>query len=270
MKLNILLAKTDHLGTNFKAAIKDFIQFFKDKQDAFKGERKTYEPMPGTVDSPSERSLKMVTTTVGEKLDWFKESNRDYLDSLFALEATNASGAAKAELVVNGTSFGVLSSLELLRLKSLLENNEMEQMYSNIPVRSDSSVWTPTVVEMYKSRLVFDGEITGGIKKSITKESYILPDPNLSAMKDSSSYKPQIGNKDTVMELGTYSYQKFTGEWSHRERAGLLRRKSVLLGAVIEALKTANEAEAIESAITGDILIDYLHAGTLPSASSGK
>jgi hypothetical protein len=73
------------------------------------------------------------------------------------------------------------------------------------------------------------------------------------------SYTPQIAYKNTVVVLGDYTQQKFTGEWSHRERAELLRRRSKLLQAVVEALKIANEKEAITSNVTGKKIFEYLH-----------
>ena len=263
LKLNILLAKTDHLSNSYKGSIKDYIGFFKDKQSSFKGEKKTYEPKPGTIDIASERGNKMVVTTVDEKLNWLKETNSEYINSLFSQEATNAAGVAKAKLTVEGVEFGDFSSLELLRLKSILENGELEQMYMNIPVRADDEEWNPTTEEQYRDRAIFEGKKQEGIRKSITKEQYILSDPNLKELKDSSSYKPQMASKDTVMELGDYTYQKFTGEWSHRERAELLRRRTKLLSAVIEALKTSNEATVIDSNLTADKLFGYLHTGKI-------
>lgn len=262
-KLNTLLAKTDHLATSYKNSIKDYLHFFKDKQSAFKGEKKTYEPKPGTIDVISERGNKIVVTTVDEKLDWLKETNSEYIDSLFSQEATNASGLAKAKLIVEGVEFGEFSSLELLRLKSLIENGDIEQMYSNIPVRGDDEDWNKTSEDQYKSRNVYESKKQEGVRKSITKESYIISDPNVKELKDSSSYKPQVATKDTVTELGDYTYQKFSGEWSHRERAELLRRRTKLLSAVIEALKISNEAEAISSNMTADKLFGYLHTGKI-------
>jgi len=262
-KLNVLLAKTDHLATSYKSSIKDYIQFFKDKQSAFKGEKKTYAAKSGTVDLPSERGNKLVVTTVKEKLDWLKETNQEYIDSLFSQEATNAAGVAKAELSFDGVVFGTFSSLELLRLKSLLENGELEQMYSMIPVRSEDEEWNSTSEEQYQGREIFEGFKSEGIKKSITKENYILNDPNLSSLKDTSSYKPQVAQKDTIIELGDYTYQKFSGEWSHRERAELLRRRTKLLNAVIEALKVSNDAEAIKSNMNADKLFNFLHTGKI-------
>jgi hypothetical protein len=263
LKLNILLAKTDHLSNSYKQSIKDYLQFFKDKQSSFRGEKKTYEAKPGTIDIPSERGNKVVVTTVNEKLDWLKETNSEYINSLFSQEATNAAGVARAKLTVEGVEFGDFSSLELLRLKSILENGELEQMYANIPVRADDEEWNATVEEQYHGRPIFEGKKSEGLRKSITKESYIISDPNIKDLKDSSSYKPQVATKDTVTELGDYTYQKFSGEWSHRERAELLRRRTKLLSAVIEALKTSNEAVVVSSNLTADVLFGYLHTGKI-------
>lgn len=263
IKLSVLLAKTDHLANQFRANVRDYSAFFKDKQGAFRGERKTYEAKQGTIDQPGKKGNKLVQTTVGEKLKYFVETNSEYIDALFSQEATNAAGQARAELKVDDKSFGTYSSLELLRLKSLLESGDIEQMYTLIPVRSDEEEWTPTVEEMYKDRDIQDGKKLSGVEKSTYKEQFILADPNVPQLKDSSSYKPQVGQRDTVIELGDYTFQKFTGEYSHRQRAELLRRRSKLLSAVIEALKKANDIEASTSEMTAAKLFGYLHEGSL-------
>lgn len=263
LKLNTVLGKTEHLSGPFKSSIKDYIQFFKDKQSAFKGEKKTYEPRSNTVDIPSERGNKLVVTTVTEKLNWLKEINQEYIDLLFSQEATNASGAAKAKLVVDEIEFGEFSSLELLRLKSLIENGELQQMYENIPVRNDDEEWNSCTEEMYQGREIFENKKQAGTKKSIVKESYIMIDPNIKDLKDSSSYKAPVGTKDSILELGDYTYQKFTGEISHRERAEILRRRSKLLSSIIEALKISNETEIKKSNMTADKLFGYLHTGKI-------
>ena len=261
-KMNALLAKTDHLAASYKKMLEDHVKFFKSKQGEFKGEKKTYQPKDGTVDIPSERKNELVVTTVKEKFTWFEETANEYINALFAQEATNASGNAKAKLVVDGVNFGEYSSLELLRMKSLLESGTLEEMYKTIPVRSDSEEWTPTDEEMYSGREIFESPKQTGVKKSVMKESYILPDPNIANSK-TDKYTPQIAQKDTIIELGDYSFQRFSGEWSHRERAELLRRRTKLLTAVIEALKVANEVEAVQSQMTAEKLFGYLHKGKI-------
>jgi len=260
-KLNVLLAKTDHLGSSFKKGLVEYIRFFKDKQGAFRGEKKTYSPKDGTIDLPTERKNELVTTTVSEKLDYLVESSSEYIDALFSQERTNASGLAKANLTVDGINFGDFTALELLRLKSLLEAGDFENVYANMPVRSDSEIWGKSSNEMYKDRDIFESELVKGTKKSTTKEQYILQDPNVNP--DSPSYKPTVASKDTIIDLGDYTYQKFSGESTHRERADILKRRTKLLTAVIEALKVANDVEAVESPMTAKKLFGYLHNGKI-------
>lgn len=265
MKLNVLLAKTDYLASAFKKSLEDYIKFFKGSQGSFKGHQKTYDPKVGTQDSPGDRGVVVITTTVDEKLKWWEDNSAEYLDALFTQEKTNAEGLATAELKVEGKSLGMYTSLELLRLKSTLENRSLLDVYENIPVRSDDQQWEESTSEMYEGRKgVFQSRKLTGVKKTIVKEAFILPDPNIEKVK-AGTYSPQIGSKDTVVELGDYSVQVFSGEWSHRQRAELLRRRTILLGSVIEALKIANEAESTASKLSSRVLFDYLHRGSLPS-----
>jgi hypothetical protein len=262
IKLHVLLAKTEHLASPFKAMLRDFKEFFTNKQSSFRGVRKTYEPFPDTADEPSMRGNVIVVTTVKEKLEWLEENSRDYIDNLFSVEATNASGTACAELKVDNISFGTLSSLELLRLKSLLEMENFEQMYANIPVRSDSEIWDIAESDpFYDGRDIWRKPLIGAVRKTTLKESYILPDPNIKELKDTSKYNPVVSSKDTIKELGTYTVQEFSGEYSHLQRASILRRRSKLLNAVIEALKVSNDCEVINSQMTSKKLFSYLHEG---------
>lgn len=263
MKQNVLLAKVEHLAPRYRKMITDFTQFFKNKQTDFKGIRKTYSPKEGTIDEPSKRGNVLVVTTVEEKFKWFEEEAAEYIDHLFAVEATNASGTVRAELKVGDVSFGTFSTLELLRLKSLLEAGGLEDMYANIPVRADSETWEPTKEEMYKDRQVYEAPLSKGISKSIVKESYIMTDPNIEKVGGAAKYQPIIGTKDTIVDLGEYTVQHFSGEGTHRERAEILKRRSQLLNSVIETLKIANDQEHVTSAMTSKKLFGFLHKGTI-------
>lgn len=258
-KLNVLLAKTDHLAASFKKGLEDYIKFFKNHGGSFKGELKTYEPKQGMIDDPSQRANKLVVTTVEEKLQWLEESSAEYIDALFCQERTNASGV-QADLIVEGKVWGKYTSLELLKLKSLLEAGNLVGVYENLPVRNDDEIWTKTSTEMYTDRDVYESTKHSGIRKSLTKESYILPDPNIQYIKDG-KYTPQVASKDTVIDVADYTFQRFSGEYSHRQRAEILRRRTTLVTAVIEALKVANEAEAMQSSMTAARIFGYLHKG---------
>lgn len=258
MKLNVLLAKTDFLAASWKKILEEYSKFFENKQGAFRGEKKTYEPAANTVDLPNERSNKLVVTTVKEKLEYLEETSGEYIDALFAQEATNASGNAKAVLEVDGENLGVYSSLELLRMKTLLEAGNIKNMYENIPVYNEDELWNKTTQDQYSERAILESVRREGVMKTTMKESYILPDPNVSK-ENGAKYSPQVATKDTVIELGNTTFQKFTGEMSHKDRAAILARRSKLLSAVIEALKVANDVEAVPSQMTAKKLFDYLH-----------
>lgn len=263
LKLNVLLAKTEHSATQFKKLISDYIAYFKNNQNAFHGAKKTYQPLDGKEDYPTERGVMMVVTTVDEKLQWLEETAGQYIDNLFSLEATNAVGVARADLIVDGVNWGNFSSLELMRLKTLIESESLINMYATMPVRSDSEVWEPTNEDAYKGRNVYQKPQISGQKKTTLKESYILPDPNVQYLKDTSKYVPQVAHKDTIEILGNYTVDFYSGETTHRYRAEVLRRRSALLSGLIEALKKANEAEAVKSEMTAKKIFGYLHHGKI-------
>lgn len=258
MKLNVLLAKLEQGASQFKALVRDYTAFFKKDSDNFRGVKNTYEPRPDTIDLPNERKLTPVVTTVDEKFDYFDDIVKNYITEMFNCEATNASGTARADLIVDGQVIANLSSLELLKLKSFLENPQLVDMYSSIPVRKDSEIWEPCTDEMYTGRKIVQSPILQGTKKSLTKVQYILEDPNVGKLGSATHYQPQIAVKDTVTELGDYTMQRFSGEWTPRQRALALQRRSTLLAATIAALKEANEAEAIKSQLDAEWLLSYL------------
>ena len=256
VKLSVLLAVTDTLAVPFKNMIQDFNKFFKNSQGAFIGGKKTYEPKEGTVDEPTKRGNSYVQTTVKEKLDWFRDQAKEYIDSLFSQEKTNAIGAY-AELEVEGKSWGKLTSLELLRLKSVVSTAGLETLLSSIPVRSDAEEWKPTQNEMYKDREIFESPLVTGVNITTEKESYILKDPNVAAS-GGTNYVPQVAVKTSIVELGDTTMQKFSGEWSQRQRAEALKRRTVLLTAITKALKECNEVEVVQSTVTSDKIFGYL------------
>ena len=263
MKLNVLLALTDQLRVKYKGMVKDYEKFFSGSQGNFLGEKSTYEAKQGMIDEPGKRKHVIVVTTVDEKIDWFLKESAAFVDALMSQERTNAMGLAKAELIVDGISWGEFTSLELLRLKSLLESADLgslESMIANIPVRSDAVIWNPTTVEEYQGRKIFETPIVGGIARTSEKVEQVLEDPNLKYGVPP-NYVPKTTLKTVAVEVGDYTQQKFSGEWSHRERAEALKRRGTLLTAVVVALKECNDCEAVSSQLTSKRIFDYLFRG---------
>lgn len=263
MKLNVLLALTDQLRSKYKNMVSDFTKFFENSQSAFLGEKNTYIPREGAIDDSSKRKHTKVVTTVDEKFDWFIKESEQFVDALFSQEKTNATGVAAAELIVDGKSWGKFTSLELLRLKSLLENSDLEsleKMLKQIPVRSESIVWEPTTNEEYRNRKIFETPQVSGISRTTEKIEYVLEDPNLKYGVPG-NYSPKTSVKTIPIEIGDYTTQKFSGEWSHYERAMTLKRRNDLITAVVVALKVCNDVEQVSSELTAKKIFKYLFYG---------
>jgi len=261
VKMNTLLAKVEHSAASVARLIADYATFFKTKQGMFRGVKKTFTPREGYFEDPSKMGTVTVATTVDEKFDWFNAQLKNYLNDVFSVEATNSNGAKTVELIVDGHSFGNLTALDLMRLKNILTNKDLEAVYANIPVRSDSVVWDKTDDPEYAGRSVFETELIKGVTRTTENEEVILKDPNLDSAHLPNNYVAKTTVKKKTVETGDYTYQEFTGEWTQRARAELLRRRSNLLEAVITALKEVNDVEAVKPNLDVENFVDYLYRG---------
>lgn len=260
-KMNTLLAKVEHGSSRFAKMIGDYLAFFKGKQGAFAGIKKTHVPREGYTEDKSCIANTKVITTVGEKLEWFEQQSIPFLKELFAVEATNSKGANTVELVVDGISFGHLTALDLMRLKTLLTKKEWVEMYENIPVRSDAEVWEPCTDSEYEGREIFQTPMLKGVTRTTESEEVILKDPNINPDKLPANYNARTTIKKKVVETGDYTLQNFTGGWTQRQKAELLRRRSQLLAAVVEALKEVNDTVSEKPNLNVETLVNFLHHG---------
>lgn len=261
MKMNTLLAKVDHTSASAAAMVKDYAAFFKTKQGAFRGEKNTYSAVNGYDERPERNTQTRVQTTVQEKLQWFEERYIPYLKELFGIESTNSGDAYRVELIVDGISFGKLSAIELMRLRNILTSRELNTMYENIPVRSDAKIYEDCTDAQYEGREIFQTPVLKSDERTTEKEEIILKDPNIDPQHMPANYRAQITVKNRTVKVAETTHQEFTGEWSQRKRAELLRRKSALLSAITVALKEVNEIEAKESNLDVDALIKFIHYG---------
>lgn len=252
-KLSVFLGVKEKVERTFKDCVTDMVKKFKNHQGLFKGERKTHKPTEGYFEESARIGFTPVQSTVEEQLRWLEATSKPFLDTVFSIEKTNASGKVKAELIVDGTSWGTYSSLELLRLKTTLENSTLKDLYDNLPTRSQTEIWKQSADEEFSSRDIYETEIEKGITRTTEKEDYILHDPHADKNRP-----PLQAKRETQIKTGDTTVQKFSGEWSMIQRANLKKRYDVLLTAVIEALEAANAVEA-ETSDLGSKMFDYLH-----------
>jgi len=250
-KLCVQLGLREKVETNFKNMLDDMFKKFKNNQGIFFGERKTYQALDGFADEPTKRGFTNVQSTVGEQLAWMEEHTKDFMDVIFSIEKTNASGVVVAELVVDGESWGTYSSLELLRLKTTLDNSKYKELYKEIPIRPQTELWALSDDEAFTGKLVYETPIDEGYSKTTVKESYILPDLQ-------QGRPPQVAEKSNQVNIGKYTTQRFTGAISLQERAVMQRKYDTLYKAVIEALENANNVDSLESDL-GTKIMKYLH-----------
>lgn len=261
MKMNTLLAKVEHSASSIQRLFNDYAVFFKTKQGAFRGVKNTFVARDGYLDDPSKMGTTRVVTTVDEKMGWFNEQFKNYLKDVFAVESTNSEGANRVELKVGDVSFGFLTALDLMRLKNILTNKDFETILTNIPVRSDSVNWVRSTDPEYEGREVFETEIIKGVTRTTEKDEVILKDPNLDPSHMPANYSPRTTIKTKTVETGDYTHQDFTGEWTQRQRAELLRRRSQLLEAVIAALKEVNDCKTCDPNLDVDTLVNFIYKG---------
>lgn len=260
-KMNVMLAKVDHSASVYNKELAEYANYFKKSQGAFRGEKKTFVPRDGYSEDPTKMGTTQVQTTVKEQLDWFTDIAKNYFDEVFSVEATNSLGAKTVELVVDGKSFGNLTALDLMRLKSILTSKELSNMYENIPVYSDSENWTPTDSADYAGREILETAMLKGVTRTTETEERILKDPNIDPNNIPANYRAAVVSVRKTVETGDYTVQKFSGEWSQKQKADLLNRKSKLLKAVIAALKEVNEQDAADSNLNSEALLNYINYG---------
>ena len=132
-------------------------------------------------------------------------------------------------------------------------------MYNTIPVRSDSQIWQEA--DEYKGRRVYCNPMLSGVTRTTESEEMILRDPNLDPAHLPANYNAKTTIKKKTIEIGDYTVQNFSGEWTQTEKAKLLDRKSRLLGAVIAALKEVNDVDATPSNLDVDAVLNFIHKG---------
>lgn len=253
-KLAVSLGLRDKVEKDFANMLNDMTGKFKNDQGKFLGFRNEFTAFDGHPDDPTQRKAQVVVSTVAEQLAWFKEHSKDYLDTVLSIERTNA-GGVKAPLIVAGQSWGEYTTLELLRLKGILDG-KIKAMIQLIPIRNEGQLWKATSDPVYEGREVFEDEKVTGRTKTTIKRKVVVDDP---LQKEMPTVARQVVTQDidTPTETGQFAKQNFSGAWTNRQRATLEVAYNSLYKGVIEALETANSISLADSDL-GDKVLGYL------------
>lgn len=252
LKLAVALGLREKTEKDFSNMLSDMLSKFKNKQGIFQGQRNTFSPFEGFPDQPEKRTMVKVASTVKEQLDWFKNHTKDYMTNVLSIERTNATGVF-AKLIVDGELWGEFSTLELLRLKGILDS-KLRAMIQELPIRKESEIWNKTTDSVYEGREIYETPIFTGQTKTTHKRTVIVSDPHI---KEAPNRPPITQVIDEQQNTGTYTSQSFSGEITNMERAKMEVAYNNLYKAVIAALEEANAAEVVTSNL-GDKVLNYL------------
>ncbi len=263
VKMNVTLAKAEHERAVYTESLRKHGEFFKRNASSFRGVKKTFHAAEGQLEDPTKMGHTLVATTVSEEIKRLMDAALlPYLKDQFAIEATNAAGSPRVPFVVDGLNLGSLSATELLRLKNLLTDDNLKNLVAGIPVRSDSEIWKASENEDYEGRSdIFETPRLEGDSFTTITDTEILVDPNIDKEHLPSSYRPITKEVKTTIKRGSYTSQKFSGEWTLRQKNLVQERISKLLNAVIEATKTVNDTPTMEPNLATDKLLKYIFYG---------
>ena len=246
-KLNVLLALREKLANRYSQMNNDYTLFFKNKQGAFQGVLKTHSPLDGYQVDITKVANTRIITTVHEKMNWWLKEALEYINTALAIEASNGENAPTVPLIFEGKEYGPFPATVLLRLRGIVEGEKFATMLGSIPVREETKVWVPSTDEDYLKRgNIFETERQEGETRTTETHEEILKDPNLDPVHLPSNYRAQVTSVKKTVKTGDYTVQFFTGEWTHQQRANLLKRRSELIDAINVALQKVNDREAAE------------------------
>jgi hypothetical protein len=122
-------------------------------------------------------------------------------------------------------------------------------------------LWEACTDEEYEGREISQSPLLQSTERTTITEEVILKDPNLDPANLPANYRAAVSEVKTTLEIGNSTHQDFTGEWTQRKRAELLRRKSAILSAITAALKEVNDVEVESEHLDAEAFMKYLHYG---------
>jgi hypothetical protein len=242
--LHQLLAVSTDLDQQARAIMEETVNTFTKKAEHFDGIKKVYSPYDDAGEKlPPE--IKEVVTTVGEKLSYAKESVIKAMDVTLSKEETNSSGEAKAELIVDGLSFGTFSATSFIALERYLE--KIRDEYKAIPTLDPTRRWTK---ETSSGR-----DLREAIEVKYRSEKKARP---LVLSPATMQHPAQVQLVTDEIQVGKYDTTYSSGRMTPLEKSNLLAKLDTLIIEVKKAREIANQAKVKEVEI-GEKIFNFIH-----------
>jgi len=245
-QLHQLIACEPDLAQQSRNIIEETVNTFTKKADHFDGITKLYE----AYDDKGEKippETKEVVTTVMDKLDYSSKAVIKAINATLSKEETNASGLARAKLVVAGFDFGELAATSLISLERSLV--AIRDEYKAAPTLDPTKAWTKSdssgrVLSQTSEEVKF---------RSVKKRKALTLSPA------TDKFPAQVQLVDDEEQVGIYKTVYFSGRLTPLEKSVLLEKIDTLIIEVKKAREKANQAEIVNVEI-GKKIFDYIHS----------
>lgn len=209
----------------------------------FDGMLKRYIPLEENAEQVPDEQRAMLTT-VRQKLEQTLAIVAKGLNANLAKEETNASGTARAELVVEDQSFGEFSATSLLALEGHLQ--KLRELYAALPVLDTAKKWIFNEQEgIYQT----EPEVKF---RSVKRPKVVV---KYEATKEHPA-QTELLNLD--FQVGKYETIYSSGKITVAQKALLLSRVNTFLEAVKIARSRANTVE-VQKVELAEELFTFLH-----------
>jgi len=243
--LHQLIAVEPDLAQQSRAIMEETVNTFTKKADHFDGVQKLYKPYEdGGEQIPDE--IKEIVTTVDEKLDYAKKIVIRSMDATISKEETNASGKARASLVVDGVDFGELAATSLIALERILER--IREEYKAIPTLDPTKTWTKSDDT---GKMLYKTPIEVKFRAVKTKVPLVLAPAT-------DKFPAQVQVLDSDKQVGRYETIYRSGRLTPTEKSDLLEKIDNLVLAVKKAREKANQTQVVQVDL-GRKIFDYIH-----------
>ena len=241
LQLHQLLAIEKDRRGKMKSIFDETRKVFSNKKELFEGFIKTFIAKDVDVQK-FETEQKELVTSVREKLVHTFESLADSLNLTLSKEETNSTGNAKAELIVDGVSYGVLSSTALLAIEGNID--QLLLLLKEIPTLDNTYKWIPNkdrddVKDLENPKIAYKTQ-----KKS-------LPIVLYEATKE---HPAQVQIQTIDAQIGYWETRESTGKYTPREKTDILSRIEKLSEAVKTARAKANTVDIVEVDVATKLL----------------
>lgn len=250
-KLHAVLAVEATNKAQSEKILNEQISNFSKNDSRFDGLTRVLIPLEGEGERMTTDN-KIINYTVIENVAYVSEIVCKYLNTTLTKEETNSSGAARAELIIKGESYGEVSATSLLALENYIA--KVRRFYEAIPTLDPTKDWKE---DETKSR---------GYKRTDSEHKYKTEKrtKHIVVHPPTEHFPAEIRESTTDVQVGKYETVYTSTKISTRDKAELLKRIDVVLEAVKTTRAKANEAEASQSELATK-LFDFINKDIINS-----